>query len=163
LLRAIGHQNGGVGDSVETGLAKKLARPGGNITGVSWVTREIITRQLELLKEVVPQASRVALLLDPANPEVVDLAAKHRVPAVYPDEGFVVRLGGLFTYAPDGVEHFRRLAYFVDRVLRGAKPGDLPIERPTSFRLVINAKTAKALGLTIPPSLLLRADQVIDP
>jgi putative ABC transport system substrate-binding protein len=88
---------------------------------------------------------------------LVDLAAEHRLPAIYEGER-TVEAGGLIYYGPDPIDQYRRVAYYVDRILRGANPGDLPIEQPTKFRLVINLKTAKALGLTIPPSLLARAD-----
>jgi putative tryptophan/tyrosine transport system substrate-binding protein len=93
---------------------------------------------------------------------LIDLAAKHRLPTIYAQREFVVGSGGLMSYGTDFHHQFRRAAIFVDKILKGAKPADLPIEQPTKFELVINLKTAKALGLTIPPSLLQRADQVIE-
>jgi ABC-type uncharacterized transport system substrate-binding protein len=207
-------------DPVSAGLVRSLARPGGNITGLSQMVPELAGKQLELLKEVVPKLSRVALLSNPANPahtvalkdvkvaarslgvqlqvleargpkeidsafaaiatdrggavivlvdsmlidhrrRIVELAARRGLPTVSATietaEG-----GGLMAYGPSVREMFRRAATYVDKILKGAKPGDLPIEQPTKFELVINLKTAKALGLTIPPSLLQRADQVIE-
>jgi len=206
-------------DPVEMGLAASLARPGGNVTGLTSSGRELIGKRIELLKETVPGLSRVALLWNPESrtqplslrdaeaaarslglqvrpaevrgpedlekvfasiaherPEalapmqsnmfrahrarIVELAARYRLPATFSDRSYV-EAGGLMSYGPDEKAIFRQLATYVDRILKGAKPGDLPIEQPTKFELVINAKTAKALGLTIPPSLLLQADQVI--
>ena len=208
------------GDPVGTGLVASLARPGGNITGLTLMAPELVGQQLEILREVVPKVSRVALLGNPANagnaPQVrhaqdaarasgvrlqtleargpseidsafaamtseragavivlvdamliehrtriADLAATRRLPAVY---GLTdhAEAGGLIAYGASVLDRFRRTATFVDKILKGAKPGDLLIEQPTKFELVINLKTAKALGLTIPPSLLQRADQVIE-
>jgi putative ABC transport system substrate-binding protein len=209
-------------DPVTSGLVTSLARPGGNVTGMSAVAPELVGKCLELLKQAVPGVSRVAILWQPGAPDertdkdmlkeaevasrtlgvrlqavkarrpedverafsdvskaragalivltsvmfinerrrLVDLAAKNRLPTVYPQRDFV-DVGGLMSYGPNGPDLFRRAATLVDKVLRGAKPGDLPIEQPTKFELVINLKTAKALGLTIPPSLLGRADEVI--
>jgi putative ABC transport system substrate-binding protein len=96
------------------------------------------------------------------RPRLVELAAKHRLPTMYNTKEFVVASGGLMSYGADFRDLFRRAAGYVDRILKGAKPGELPIEQPTKFELVMNLKTAKALGLTIPPSLLLRADQIIE-
>jgi ABC-type uncharacterized transport system substrate-binding protein len=211
----------GVAQPVELGLIASFARPGGNITGVSWsVDLEIIAKGLELIKDVVPKIRRVAILWNPANPaqalaikdvklaaqtlgvqlqlletravdefggafaamarqraeavlvvadalfvqhraRLADLEAKHRLPSMH---GLVpnVEAGGLMSYGPDIAAVWRRAAFFVDKILKGTKPGDLPVERPTKFDLVVNLKTAKALGLTIPPSLLARADQVIE-
>ncbi len=210
-------------DPVADGLVTSLARPGGNVTGVSSLVSELVGKWLELLKQAVPGISRVAVLWHPGtlgertekdmlkgaeaaaralglrlqffeargpadferafsdmtraragaltvwtspmfNTErrrLVDLAAKHRLPAVYPWTE-VVDAGGLMAYGANMADVFRRAATYVDRILKGAKPGDLPVEQPTKFELVINLKTAKALGLRIPPSLLGRADQVIE-
>ena len=212
-----------VGDPVAEGLVTSLARPGGNVTGLSLVQQELVGKSLELLKQAVPEVSRVALLLKPdampdrakkdrlnaadvaaralgvrlqvveaRGPEdfdrafsdmtraragalavlatpvfdserrrLVDLAAKNRLPTVYSYRSYV-EAGGLMSYGPDLADSFRRAATYVDKILKGARPGDLPVEQPTKFELVINLKTARALGLTIPPSVLIRADQVIE-
>ena len=211
-----------VGNPVAEGLVTSLARPRGNVTGLSLVQQEIVGKSLELLKQAVPEVSRVALLLKPDSmpdrakkdrlnaadvaaralsvrlqvveargPEdfdrafsdmtraragaltvlatpvfdserrrLVDLAAKNRLPTVYSYRSYV-EAGGLMSYGPDLADSFRRAATYVDKILKGAKPGDLPIEQPTKFEFAVNLKTAKALGLTIPPSLLSRADEVI--
>ena len=213
----------GAGDPVTSGLVTSLARPGGNVTGLSMLFPEIVTKRLELLKQVVPRVDRIAFLWQPGavgerteqdvlkraevagralgvriqsveargpadlekafsamtsaragalvlsssnmfqreRRRLVELAAKSRLPGVY---GFreYVDAGGLMSYGPHAPDVFRRGATYVDKILRGAKPGDLPVEQPTKFELVINLKTAKALGLTIPPSVLGRADQVIE-
>jgi len=209
-----------VTDPVGLGLIASLARPGGNVTGLSYsVGPEIIGKQLELLKETVPKVRRVAILSNPANPSqplsirelkvaarslgvqlqlleaqgpnefdgafaamatervgalvvmsdsmlnshrtrLADLAARSRLPAAYGLRENV-EAGGLVSYGPSVRDLFRRSATYVDKILKGAKPADLPVERPTKFDLVINLKTVKALGLTIPQSLLGRADEVI--
>ena len=208
------------GDPVGSGLVTSLARPGGNVTGLSlFPTLEISGKQLELLKEAFPTVSHVAVLANATNPvtaglltetelaarslglrlrivqvreskefddafammkkervpalsvipdplvndnrgRIVAFAATNRLPAIYPYRTFV-DAGGLMSYGVDLSDLSRRAATFVDRILKGAKPAELPIEQPTKFELVVNLKTAKALGLTIPPSLLLRADHVI--
>jgi putative ABC transport system substrate-binding protein len=212
-----------VGNPVAEGLVTSLARPGGNVTGLSLVQQELVGKSLELLKQAVPEVSRVALLLKPdampdrakkdrlnaadvaaralgvrlqvveaRGPEdfdrafsdmtraragalavlatpvfdserrrLVDLAAKNRLPTVYSYRSYV-EAGGLMSYGPDLADSFRRAATYVDKILKGAKPADLPVEQPSKFELVVNLKTAKALGLTIPPSLLQRADEVIE-
>jgi putative ABC transport system substrate-binding protein len=209
-------------DPVMDGLVTSVARPGGNVTGLSTLTPELVGKRLELLTQAVPGVSRVAVLRQPGfqgertdkdmlkgadvaaralgvrlqfveargpadidrafsdmtraragaltvlpsnmflieRRRFVDLAAKHRLPAVYPWRESV-DAGGLMAYGPNLADLFRRAATYVDKILKGAKPADLPVERPTKFELVINLKTAKALGLTIPPSLLRRADEVI--
>ena len=206
-----------VGDAVDYGFVNSLARPGGNITGSSWLNTELSAKRLELLKEAFPKVSRVAVLWDPAvgatalratevaarslavqlqvlevrDPKdfesafgagkkeragalfvmaspmlpvhrkpLVELAARNRLPAMY-DRREYVEAGGLMAYGPSFPDLIRRAATFVDKILKGAKPADLPVEQPTRFELVINLKTAKALGLTIPQSILIRADQVI--
>jgi putative ABC transport system substrate-binding protein len=207
----------GTTDPVGAGYAKSLARPGGNFTGLSFQSLELVVKRLEFLKQLVPTGEPVAVLwdrafpgqwaaveaaarerrwkvlslpildvsevdgalrtatkaravallvtaglaLDPHPQRVADLAATHRLPAMYHFRFYVDR-GGLACYAPDLVEVWRAAATFVDKILKGATPGDLPVEQPTKYELVINLKTAKALGLTIPQSLLQRADQVIE-
>ena len=207
------------GDAVDTGLIASLARPGGNITGVTDPATELSAKRLELLKEAVPKASRIAVLwnaddramtlryreieraarilrvavqpLGVREPDdfdvafsamtrdrpaalflvtdalttlnrkrVLDFAAAHRIPAMY-ESGVPVRDGGLMSYGANPEDIFRRVAVYVDRILKGAKPGELPVEQPTRYYLLVNLKAAKALGLTIPPSLLGRADEVI--
>jgi len=208
-----------VGDPVGSGLVRALAQPGGNVTGLSLLTHELSGKRLELLKEVVPRASRVAVLWDPGQPvgapilketeaaarslglqvqpveargpddfesalsavkkmragglvvlpsqvfaahryRLADLLIKERIPTVFVRSDFV-EAGGLMSYAPNYADQNRRAAAYVDKILKGAKPADLPVEQPTRFELAINLKTAKALGLTIPKSVLVRADQVI--
>jgi putative ABC transport system substrate-binding protein len=208
------------GDPVGLGLVGSLARPGGNVTGLSYFNAEITGKRLELMKELVPGLTRVAVLRNPTiashavfwqetevaagklgitlgslevrrpedfeaafaaatrdkaqailafddpltiayRPRIVALAASSHLPALYgfrefPDDG------GLMSYGPSFVVLFRRAAAFVDKILKGAKPADLPVEQPTKFELVINLKTAKALGITVQPSLLARADAIIE-
>jgi putative ABC transport system substrate-binding protein len=196
-----------IGDPVGAGFVASLARPGGNITGLSNMAEGVSAKWVELLKEVAPKATRLAVLLEPqkvahANmwseiqragralsvtpvaweargPDeierafsamgserigaviIVGLLTKHRLPAIYAFREFA-EAGCLMSYGPSMADLWRRAADFVDKILKGAKPADLPVDQPTTFELVINLKTAKALGLTIPPSLLQRADQVIE-
>jgi putative ABC transport system substrate-binding protein len=203
-------------DPVGEGLVASLSRPGGNVTGVTAVSAELGGKRLELLHEVVPRLSRVAVLRDPrggvalketqvaAQPlgvqlqilevgdpkdfdsaflamvrersgallvistpmlfserrRIADLAAKHQLPAVYHWKEYV-EAGGLMSYGTDLADGFRRAAIYVDKILKGSKPANLPVEQPTKFELVINSKTAKQIGLTIPPNVLARADRVI--
>lgn len=207
-----------VGDPVATGFVSNLARPEGNVTGVSNLYGELAAKRLSLMKEAVLTARRIAVMLNPADPittvqvkdvqraapsigvearlfpvrtiaeldavfesmlawrpdaalwlcgqqavfeqHTVNLARKQRLP-VMPCRAETVHTGALMSYAPDRAESMRRVANYVDRILKGAKPADLPVEQPTKLELFVNLKTAKSLGLTIPPSLLLRADQVI--
>ena len=207
------------GDAVRLGIVADLARPGGNITGLTSLNNELSGKRLELLMEVVPKLSRVALLWSPANPNtlrvvkdteevarslrielqtveiktpddfdsafrtttkkraqalmlagggffgahqkrIIELAAKNRLPASYPNSQFV-ETGGLLAYTEDRIYMFRRAAEYVDKILKGAKPADLPVERPKNWELVINLKAAKRIGMTIPPNVLARADRVI--
>ena len=202
---------------IQAGLVSSLARPGGNITGLASASVDLAGKRLELLKEIVPKLSRVAIFSDPRSSDgslaetegaaraqgvhlnpvevrslgeledafraaaksrtsaliigwgglfvthrarIIQLAEKYRLPAVYPEQEYVPA-GGLMAYAASVTELYRRAAVYVDKILRGAKPADLPVEQPTKFELVINLKTAKALGLTIPQSVLIRADEVI--
>jgi len=201
---------------VEEGLVASLARPGGNVTGLSVVAMDLSGKRLETLREMVPRLSRVGVLrqsrVSPWFPveasgrvmriqlldlpviqagelekgfaaavqwradgmmvmastlffglrtRIADLAVKHRLPAVYDLPSFA-HAGGLVVYGPSDTEYYRRAAHYVDRILKGAKPADLPVEQPTKIELIINMKAARALGLTIPQSLLQRADQVIE-
>jgi len=178
-------------DLVGTGLVASLARPGGNITGMSNISPELAGKRLEQLRVLLPTLSRVAFLAhggDPAHrlflheaqeaaarlgiqvqpvfirvlgqtQRIADLAAKHRLPTSGPCE--LAEAGGLLCYGADALPMYRRAAVFVDKILKGATPGDLPVEQPMTFTLIINLKTAKALGLTIPPVLLFQADKVI--
>jgi putative tryptophan/tyrosine transport system substrate-binding protein len=207
-------------DPVEAGLVDSLARPGGNVTGLTILIGELGRKWLELLKEAVPHMARVAVLYDPAGrsnvielqevlpgaaralgvtiqpwevgaadgfeqvfaalsqecPDglyvlqgarmnahqqwIVDRAAKSRLPSVYVSRRFV-EAGGLMSYGANLADNYRRVAYYVDKILKGATPADLPVEQPTTFELVINLKTAKELGLTIPPSVLFQATELI--
>src|SRR5262249_15193991 len=208
-----------VNDPVGSGLVASLARPGGNVTGTTVMAPDVVGKRLELLKEMVPKVSRVAVLQHPDNPagahqlreaeararalgvrlqildvrtpteidsafaamtreragafldlsdaifdtqrgQILELTAKSRLPAIFGNREFA-EAGGLMAYGPNFLNLERRAATYVDKILKGAKPADLPVEQPTKFELVINMKTAKALGLTIPQSLLLRADELI--
>ena len=208
-----------VGDPIGVGLVASLARPGGNVTGLSAIAPELEGKRLELLREVVPKLSHIAVLWNPDNPfhagsvketraaaqvlgikaqlvgvriseefpaafaaivrerpgallvladriflhnraRIVDFGAKHRLPGVYPYRE-LVEAGGLMSFGPSYPGMHRRAAHYVDKILKGSKPADLPVEQPATFELIINLKAAKALGLTIQPSLLQRADKLI--
>jgi putative ABC transport system substrate-binding protein len=209
------------GDPVGSGLVASLARPGGNVTGLSVLNTELLGKQLQLLTEVLPRLSRVAVLSNPTTSthrdylreaggaarslnvqlqilearapsefagvlsaattagagalvalgdsmffvqrtRLAELAAKSRLPLMAPQRDWADSPGCLMAYGVSVLDTYRRLAIYIDKILRGAKPADLPVEQPTKFELVINLKTAKALGLTIPPSVLVRADQIIE-
>ena len=209
-----------VGDPVGFGLVASLARPGGNLTGFSNLTLELTPKRLELLCEMVPQATAIALLVNPDNEmtekhiritqeaarakgiqlpvlkaategeidtafaslgplqagglvvaadvffvsrreQLVALASRYAVPAIYEGRSFAA-VGGLISYGADGAALARQAGVYAGRILKGAKPADLPVQQPTTFQLVVNLKTAEALGLTIPPSILARADDVIE-
>jgi putative tryptophan/tyrosine transport system substrate-binding protein len=209
------------GDPVGQGFAMSLARPGGNVTGVSFdASPDITAKQLQLILETVPKASRVAVLWNPTSPflrsywsvaqaaapalgvvlqslevqdasqyetafkaigrdradalvvlsdsfatfhraRIAELAAEHRLPVLYGHRQYV-EAGGLMSYGPSLFDVYRRAAAYVDKILKGTRPADLPVEQPTKYELVINLKTAKALGLELPPTLLARADEVIE-
>ena len=208
---------GGVDDAVGQGFVASLARPGGNVTGTSWLNTELSAKRLELLKETLPGVSRVAILreavggatslraaeaaartlgvrlqiieirdlsefesafaaiararsgavlviqgpmMTSAGMEIVGLTRKARLPASFSERRFATA-GGLMSYGPKLEDLYRKAAAYTDRILKGAKPGDLPVEQPTRFELVINLKTARALGLTVPQSVLLRADSLL--
>ena len=211
---------GGGNDPVKAGYVESLARPGGNVTGITLLARELGGKRLELLKEAVPKLVRVAVLYDPANPpglhevkealpvaaralgltlrswelrdadaiekvfaalkkerpdglyvpsgllmranvkRIASFALKSRLPTMYSNRQ-AVDAGGLMSYGADVADNYRRVAYFVDRILKGAKPADLPVEQPTKFEFVINLKTAEQIGLTIPPEVLARASKLI--
>jgi len=207
----------GVDDAVEQGLVLSLARPGGNVTGISWLNTELSAKRVELVKNALPIASRIAYLreavgaaaslratesaartlglrmlameiraaneiegvlgalaqervdalivaqgpiLAAEGPRIISLAAKHRLPTVFAHRA-AAEAGGMMSYGPKLVELYRRAADYTQRILKGAKPGELPVEQPTSFELVINLKTADTLGLKIPRPVLLGADEVI--
>jgi putative ABC transport system substrate-binding protein len=208
------------GDPVADGLVASFARPGGNLTGLSILVRELMPKRLELLTEMVPQAGVIALLVNPSNPnaeriirevreaartkgvqlhvlkagtegeidaafaslvelhagalvvaadpffnsrreQLVALAARHAVPAIYEWREFATA-GGLISYGTSLSAVYRQVGIYTGRILKGAKPADLPVQQPTTFELVVNLNTAKALGLTVPPSILARADEVIE-
>jgi ABC-type uncharacterized transport system substrate-binding protein len=209
---------GNVAAAVAAGLVSSLARPGGNITGLTTLAPELDGKRLELVKEMLPKGARVAFFWDPGitamkirfnevqaaaraleiavqslevrNPkdlesafeaatrerpgafmmpntivltygkQIVEFAAKNRLPLIYDTREFIED-GGLMSYGPSFPDLWRRAAIYVDKILKGTKPADLPVEQPTKFELVINLKTAKQIGLTIPPNVLARADKVI--
>jgi len=207
------------GDPVAGGLVDSLARPGGNITGFTFISPVLAGKRLELLKETIPKLSRVAVLWEPQDPgsaqewkesqlparelglqlhsmevsstdkvesafneltkarsaalavtrssvinrnqkRIADLAAKNRLPAIYP-RGDFVDSGGLMSYGADQIEPYRRIASMVDKILKGTKPADIPVEQPTKFEFIVDLKVAKQIGLTIPPDVLARANRVI--
>jgi putative ABC transport system substrate-binding protein len=207
------------GDPIEARFVDSLARPGGNMTGISWLAFELAGKRIELLKEVAPRISRVAVLASPAHPgeqrelmetqntartlgttlqyhqvrasadvdqalgaiikekanallafpdpitarhrkQIAEFAAQNRLPSVFGFKEYV-ESGGLMSYGPTRDEPQQRIAVYVDKILKGAKPADLPVELPRKFELVINLKAAKQIGLTIPPNVLVRADKVI--
>lgn len=162
-----------MGDPVRYGLIASLAKPGGNVTGLSFQISEMMLKNLELLKEVAPRTARVAFLSNPSNPGTAPTMAdlKRAAPALgisviqveaaYAAVRFM-DAGGLMAMAPNIADAPRLVASYVDRLLKGAKASDLPVEQPSKFELVINAKAAKAFGLTLPQSLLQRADRVIE-
>jgi putative tryptophan/tyrosine transport system substrate-binding protein len=209
-----------VGDPVGTGLVPSLAHPGGTVTGISLLATELSAKRLEILREIVPDMSPVAMLWNDTNPsmtlrakemqdaavrldvrvqsvgvhdvidldpaftaissggaaalftmvdpftlahrkQIVEFAAQHRLPAIYESREFVVS-GGLVSYGPSNTAMQRRVVVYLDKIFKGTKPSELPVEQPTKFELVINVKTAKTLGITVPPSLLARADEVIE-
>jgi putative tryptophan/tyrosine transport system substrate-binding protein len=207
------------GDPVAIGLVSSLARPGGNVTGVSWLGGELTSKRLELLSELVPHARAIALLVNPNNPQtrmmqgvqeaartkgvqlpilyagseseidaafaslpqvnadalvvtaepfinsrrqqIVALAARHAVPAIYGIREYAA-IGGLISYGASLTAAYRQVGIYTGRILKGAKPAELPVQQSTTFELVVNLNTAKALGLTVPPSILSRADEVIE-
>jgi putative tryptophan/tyrosine transport system substrate-binding protein len=175
-------------DPVGTGLVASLARPGGNVTGLSYQGPDLGAKRVELLREVVPRLRRLAMaeirqieditgafdalkadalyvcadpLVNNNRNRIATLALGARVPTIYGEREHV-EAGGLMSYGPNLPDLFRRAADYVDKILRGTKPADIPVEQPTKFDLVINLKTAKALGLEVPPTLLARADEVIE-
>jgi putative ABC transport system substrate-binding protein len=205
-------------DPIHDGLAASLARPGGNLTGLTFLATDLTAKRLQLLKEAIPGVARVGVLYNPRlgfspamlgevqragphlglqveeapadRPEalagafaaaarldalltlndgmffaqrtrIVELTLQHRLPALHPEREYV-EAGGLMSYGPSLADLFRRAASYVDRILRGAKPGDLPIQQPTKFELIVNLRTAKTLGLALPESIPLRADEVIE-
>src|SRR5215472_16410464 len=159
-------------DPVGVGHVASLARPGENITGLSSLLTELGAKELEILKEAVPQARRIGVLWNPTTPshqpalKAVEaagakLAIKHLLPGMFGDVEYV-EAGGLMGYRADLNDQVRRSAFYIDRILKGARPADLPVEQPTKFTLAINLRTAKEIGLTIPESFLLRADKVIE-
>jgi ABC-type uncharacterized transport system substrate-binding protein len=209
-----------VPDPIANGFVVSLARPGGNITGFALPEEAISAKRLELLKQIAPGVTRLAMIYDPTNPTgsiylaqleaaaslfgvlvsaaivrdaveieraidlfvskangglivvaspmvtanrdlIIALAARHKLPAIYPFRFFITG-GGLASYGADNIDLYRRAASYVDRILKGEKPADLPVQQPTKYEMVINLKTAKALGLEVPPTLLARADEVIE-
>ena len=159
-----------IDDPVNLGLVASLARPDGNLTGINWFASELAAKRLELLRELVPGAARIALLVEPANVRITEgiVRMSNRQPESW-DCKFGsyagrqdVEAGGLMSYGASLTDASRQMGVYAGRMLKGAKPADLPIMQATKFELVINLKTAKALGLDVPPMLLARADEVIE-
>jgi putative tryptophan/tyrosine transport system substrate-binding protein len=205
-------------DAVENGLVTSLARPGGQVTGLSWQSAELSTKRLQVLHQTLPLVSRIAVFFDPPTPQFerdatdaagralglelrsveksdadqfdrafetaanwdaealsvgagrivtpnkekfLALAARYRLPVMY-HQSVIVHAGGLMSYGPNFPDLWRRAASYVDKILKGAKPGDLPVEQPVRFELVVNLRTAKALGLTVPQTILALADEVVE-
>ncbi len=158
------------GDPIGTGLVMSLPRPGGNVTGIASVTAELAGKSVQLIRDMLPSARRVTALANATDPfskpflEQIQLGGEATgtgVPAVSVPRWFVDE-GGLMSYSAIYADLFRKAAVYVDKILKGAQPADLPVEQPTRFQLVINMKTAKALGITVPATLLARADEVIE-
>jgi putative ABC transport system substrate-binding protein len=159
-------------DPIADGFIASLAHPGGTATGFSLIDFGIAAKWLELLKQVAPGSNKVVVLKQSSSPGaigqlnarrdvIISLSARYKVPTVYPLRYFAVS-GGLISYGPDRLEPYRHAAVYVDRVLKGEKPADLPVQQPTKYELVINLKTAQMLGLSVPPTLLALADEVIE-
>ena len=150
-------------DPVREGFVASLGRPGGNATGLSNISASLLPKRIQLLREILPGVQRIGRLLDPADSS--GRLAQQQFAPVAASLGLTITMadsGGLFVYAPSQADLLRRSALVVDKVLRGAKPADIPVEQPTLFELVLNLKAAKALGITIPQSVLLQADRVIE-
>ncbi len=148
-------------DPVASGLVASLARPGGNVTGVTYVHDQLAGKTVELLKDAVPWVVAGARILALHRQRIGDFAAKNRLILVGTPK-WLSEVGSLLTYGPNATELNRRAASYIDKILKGAKPADLPMQQPATYELVINLKTAKTFGLTIPPTLLARADEVIE-
>jgi putative tryptophan/tyrosine transport system substrate-binding protein len=178
-------------DPVALGLVANIARPGGNVTGVNFLAAELVAKRMGVLRELLPAATRFGVLVNPSDPRrnsrvrslwspragalivlpdpllygqhrrIVTFTTAAHLPAIFPEKE-VVEAGGLIAYGPSIPASFRRAAGYVDKILRGAKPADLPVEQPTTFELAVNLQTARAIGVTVPTSILVRADEVIE-